>query len=313
MPPRSKKAVVTLSVISNTSLVIGKAIIGLLSGSVSIISEAAHSAMDLLAALIAFFAVHTASKPADEEHRFGHGKIENISGVIEALLIFVAAAWIISEAIHKLSAPRPLESLGLGMAVMLASSAVNWYVATMLFETGKREESPAIIADAWHLMTDVYTSLGVAGGLAVIYLGGKLFPNVNLLWLDPVCAIAVALLIIKAAWHLVIESGRDLLDESLPAEEQKKIAAALAALAPELRSFRNMRTRKAGAVRFVEIDAVVDSAMSVEDSHKLSDRIEAAVKGLFQQAVVTVHMEPCEKDCPKDCAPACTHLPSAGA
>jgi len=313
MPPRSKKAVVTLSVISNTTLVIGKAIIGLLSGSVSIISEAAHSAMDLLAALIAFFAVHTASKPADEGHKFGHGKIENISGVIEALLIFVAAAWIISEAIHKLSAPRPLESLGLGMAVMLVSSALNWYVARMLFETGKREESPAIIADAWHLMTDVYTSLGVAGGLAVIYLGGKIFPGVNLLWLDPVCAMAVALLIIKAAWHLVIESGRDLLDESLPRGEQKKIADALTALAPELRSFRNMRTRKSGAVRFVEIDAVVDSSMSVENSHRLSDRIEAAIKSLFPQAVVTVHMEPCGKECEKDCTSACTHLPSAGA
>lgn len=312
MPPRSKKTAVTISVLSNTTLVVCKAVIGLASGSVSIISEAAHSAMDLLAALIAFFAVHTAAKPADEGHKFGHGKIENISGVTEALLIFVAAAWIISEAIHKLSAPRPIESLGLGVMVMLGSSLLNFVVARMLFETGQREESPAIIADAWHLMTDVYTSMGVAGGLCVIYLGGKLFPGVNLLWLDPVCAMAVAILIIKAAWHLVIESGRDLLDESLPGPEQEKIAAALAALAPELRSFRNMRTRKAGAVRFVEVDAVVDAAMSVEQSHKVADKIEDAIKGLYHSAVVTVHVEPCDRSCPGDCVPACTDLPENG-
>src|SRR5512136_1708331 len=144
---RQKSAVAWLSVISNTALVTGKLIIGLLIGSVSVISEAIHSGVDLLAAVIALFAVKTSHRVADEDHPFGHGKVENISGTIEALLIFLAAGWIIYEAAHKLIRPEPLEAVGWGVGVMLVSSIANIVVSQMLFKVGRETDSMALQAD----------------------------------------------------------------------------------------------------------------------------------------------------------------------
>ena len=167
---RRKLRVALLSVVSNITLVLLKLVTGLASGSVSILSEAVHSGSDLLASLIAFFSVKTASQPADSKHPFGHGKIENISGTVEALLIFLAAAWIIWEAIDKLVHPQPIETLGWGIGVMLASTLVNIAVSEMLFTVGRETDSVALEADAWHLRTDVYTSAGVMVSLALIWL-----------------------------------------------------------------------------------------------------------------------------------------------
>jgi cation diffusion facilitator family transporter len=211
-----KRNVALVSVASNTVLVAAKAFIGLSTGSVSVLSEAAHSSVDLLAAVIAFFAVRTSARPADEDHPFGHGKWENVSGTVEALLIFVAAAWIVWEAVHKLLALRPLEAPGPGAALMLASAVINYFVSRLLFRVGRQTESPALEADAWHLRTDVWTSAGVMVGLGVIWLGLHFRLQVNLSWLDPVVAIGVALLIVRAAWLLTVRAGRDLLDVGLP-------------------------------------------------------------------------------------------------
>lgn len=194
-------------------------LVGLSIGSVAVISEAIHSAVDLLAALIALFAVHTSAKPADVDHPFGHGKVENISGALEALLIFLAAGWIIYEAVPKLTHPAG-ESIqvGWGILVMLFSSVVNMLISQRLFIVGKKTDSIALQSDAWHLRTDVYTSAGVMLGLSIIWLGGKLFPAIDLHWVDPLAALVVALLIIKAAWKLTSEAVRDLLDSRLPEE-----------------------------------------------------------------------------------------------
>lgn len=174
---RRKMAAARLSVYSNSGLILVKLIVGVLSGSVSIISEAIHSGVDLLAAFIALFSVRTSHIPADDIHPFGHGKIENISGTIEALLIFLAAGWIVYEALDKLMNVKPLESLGLAVGVMMVSSAVNWLVSSLLFRVGRESESIALQADAWHLRTDVYTSLGVMASLALIWLGGGDLPR----------------------------------------------------------------------------------------------------------------------------------------
>lgn len=173
---RKKTRVATLSVISNSVLVLFKAAVGLSIGSVAVLSEAIHSGMDLIAAIIAFFAVNMSGKAADEDHAFGHTKVENISAAVEALLIFVAAAWIIYEAVHKLIKPQPLETVSWGVGVMLLSTIVNIVVSQRLFKVGKETDSAALSADAWHLRTDVYTSAGVMVGLGIIWLGARFFP-----------------------------------------------------------------------------------------------------------------------------------------
>ncbi|MEI7502523.1 MAG: cation diffusion facilitator family transporter [Paludibacter sp.] len=188
-----------LSVISNTTLVVFKLIIGIIIGSVSVISEAIHSGVDLVAAIIAYFAVKTANKPPDSKHLYGHGKYENFSGTIEAVLIFVAAGWIIFEAVKKLLHPEPMEEVGWGIIIMIISALVNIFVSNKLFKVGKETDSIALQADAWHLKTDVYTSLGVAVGLSLIYLTGIQI-------LDPIVAILVALMIIRESYFLLKNS-----------------------------------------------------------------------------------------------------------
>lgn len=292
---KRKTAVATLSVVSNSVLVAFKLIIGLLIGSVSVISEAIHSAVDLLAAAIALFAVRTSGKPADDDHPFGHGKIENVSGTVEALLIFGAAIWIIFEAIEKLRHPKPLEAVGWGIGVMLFSSVANLIVSQLLFSVGRETDSVALQADAWHLRTDVYTSAGVMAGLGTIWLGRRFLPGTPLEWLDPAFAIGVALLICKAAYDLTMQSARDLLDARLPDEEEAWIRESVAKL-PEPGQIRALRTRKAGADRFIELDLAVPPEMTVKASHELTELLEERIGEHFKQAKVTVHIEPCDND-----------------
>ena len=153
----TKVKVARLSLLSNTILIIMKLIVGLVTGSVSIISEAIHSTMDLLAAIIAFFSVRISDRPADDTHPYGHGKIENVSGVIEALLIFVASVWIIVEAVKKIITPGEIESVGIGFIVMFISAGINFIVSKKLYKVAKQEDSIALEADALHLKADVYT------------------------------------------------------------------------------------------------------------------------------------------------------------
>ena len=189
---KRKERVALLSVISNSTLVIMKLIVGAVIGSVSVISEAIHSGVDLVAAVIALFSVKTSSLPADGKHPFGHGKIENISGTVEALLIFVAAGWIIWESVGKLlSRGRWRPSAGASSSCSSPPPPTT-VVARMLFKVGKETDSVALMADGWHLRTDVYTSVGVMAGLAVIWIGESLFPDLDIHWLDPVAAIGVA-------------------------------------------------------------------------------------------------------------------------
>ncbi len=201
---RLKQQTARLSVISNTSLVLMKFVVGFAIGSVSIISEAIHSSMDLIAAVIAFFSVRKSAEPPDAAHSFGHGKFEDLSGFIEALLIFVAAILIIYEAVRKLLGYTTVElqpeMIIFGIAVMGISALANWYVSHRLFIVAKESESIALESDAWHLRTDVYTSLGVFAGLILITLtGNPIF--------DPLFALCVAVVIMKAAYDLTKRSS----------------------------------------------------------------------------------------------------------
>jgi cation diffusion facilitator family transporter len=302
---RRKESVALLSVISNTTLVIMKIVVGLLIGSVSVMSEAIHSGVDLVAAVIALFSVKTSSIPADAKHPFGHGKIENISGTVEAILIFVAAVWIIYEAVKKMVHPEPIDLAGWGVAVMLVSAVVNLVVSEMLFKVGRETDSIALQADAWHLRTDVYTSVGVMISLAVIWGADWLFPGTDLNWLDPVAAIGVALLIIKAAYDLTMESSRDLLDAKLPAGEEDWIRQRIFEHRPVVNGFHHLRTRKSGHFRFVEFHLKVDPRMSVVQSHDITEDISNSIQKHFPHTSVTVHIEPCDGDCVGSCLEGC--------
>ena len=300
-----KERVALLSVVSNTTLVVMKLIAGVGIGSVSVISEAIHSGVDLIAAIIALFSVKTSSLPADGKHPFGHGKIENISGTIEALLIFVAAIWIIWEAIRKLLEPQPMDTVGWGVIVMLFSAAANTVVSRMLFKVGKETDSVALIADGWHLRTDVYTSTGVMVSLAVIWSGEKLFPGLHFHWLDPVAAIGVACLILKAAWDLTRQSAGGLMDETLPPEEEEENRRLICSQLPLVHGFHQLRTRKAGHFRFIEVHIQVDGKMAVETAHTLNQDLVRRIKERFRQATVTVHTEPCNGNCAEKCLAGC--------
>lgn len=283
---KEKTRVASLSVASNTFLTLGKVVIGLTSGSVSILSEGIHSGIDLVAAIIALIAVRESGKPADSRHTYGHGKIENVSGTIEAVLIFFAAIWIIVEAIQKLVEGVYVESLGLGLFIMGISAILNFIVSTLLMRVAKQTESVALEADALHLRTDVYTSAGVFIGLALMKVTGWAI-------LDPLVAMIVALLIIKAAYDLTKEAFMPLVDVSLPEEEHEIISKVLNTHASEFVEFHKLRTRRAGAERHIDLHLVVPKYTPVVEVHELCDEIEHEIYEKLGGAHVLIHAEPC--------------------
>ncbi len=281
MNPKTKIA--RLSVASNSLLIVMKLVVGIISGSVSIISEAIHSSMDLLAAIIAFFAVKVSDTPPDEKHPYGHGKIENISGVIEGILILVAAALIISEAVKKLMGETfEIEAVGIGAAVMFVSAVVNTIVSRRLYKVARETSSVALEADALHLKTDVYTSLGVAAGLGLIMLTG-------ITWLDPVIAILVALFIVRESMVLLGKAFFPLLDTSWGKEEIRELEDNLGRMKV---NYHDLRTRIAGNYRFIDIHVEIPENESVGNAHIYCDSIEDELKSIYKNLTVSIHVEP---------------------
>lgn len=285
---QEKAHVAILSVVSNTVLTLGKLVIGIFTGSVSIISEGIHSGIDLIAALIALFAVKESAKPADERHAYGHGKIENISGTIEALLIFIAALFIITEAIEKLKGEVVIENLGWGMAIMAASALVNWFVSSRLMRVAKETNSVALEADALHLRTDVYTSAGVFAGLVLVKLTGWVI-------LDPLIALFVALLIIKAAYDLTKEAFMPLVDVQLKESEYTIILEVLGKYSSSFVEFHKLRTRRSGPERHIDLHLVVPKFQSVLEVHELCDQIENDIVERLPDTHILIHPEPCSE------------------
>ncbi|AFK85136.1 MULTISPECIES: cation diffusion facilitator family transporter [Thermoanaerobacterium] len=276
-----------LSVISNSALIVIKLLAGILMHSVSVISEAIHSSIDLIASLIAFLSIRVAVKPADEDHPFGHSKYENISGFVEAILIFFAAIFIIYEAVRRIVMGTFVENLGTGIIVMLFASFVNAVVSYFLFKVSKKEDSIALKADAMHLLTDVFTSLGVTIGLVVIKI-------TKLGILDPIIAIFVALLIIKASIGLTKEALKDLTDTSLPEKEVKEIENIIKSNF-EIISFHKLRTRKSGPRREIDVHLRVDKDYSIVEAHELSHKVSKQIVDKFPDSHVIIHIEPEEK------------------
>ena len=297
----AKSRAATLSIASNSTLIVMKLVVGIMMQSVGVISEAVHSGLDLIAAVIAWFSIREAGKPADDEHRFGHGKIENVAGTIEAVLIFGAALYIIREAVLKLRAGSfEIESLGWGVAVMAVSAMVNFLVSRYLLNVAVRTDSVALKADAMHLRTDVYTSAGVFAGLIAIKLTG-------IALLDPIIAILVALMIIKAAWDLTKTAFFQILDVKLPDAEEAMIHEVMARYTGRFIEYHKLRTRKSGHTRQIDMHLVVPKQMTVEAAHALADQIEADIEECLRHSQILVHIEPCPGGCER-CSVECPKL-----
>jgi cation diffusion facilitator family transporter len=285
-----KKGVAKLSVASNSCLLVLKLFFGFYMGSVSVIAEGVHSGMDLLAAAIATIAVYRSAKPADEDHAYGHGKYEAISGTAEAMLIFVAAIIIVYEAVYKMVHPGELELLEWGMLVMLISVIVNIGVSRTLMKVAKETDSMALEADALHLSTDVWTSVGVLVGLVLIRI-------TNIFVLDPIVAIAVAVLIMKAAYDLTKRTFDDLTDKRIPEEEEKIVRDILKEHDHVIHDFHKLRTRMSGPDRHIDLHIVVSKYLGLEEVHNLCDHIENEIKAAISNAHVLIHCEPCDGEC----------------
>ncbi len=274
-----------LSILSNTFVIGIKLLAGFFTGSVAILSEAIHSLLDLMASIITFFSVRMSRQPPDRNHPYGHGKFENIAGTIESLLILVAGIWIIFESASKLLDPEPIRLPILGIGVMLLGALINWIVGRIIKRIGEKTKSVAMRSNALHLLTDVYSSLGVAVGLLIVSL-------TDLYIIDSLIGIGIALYILKEAYGLGKESFLPLLDVSLDTEEREAIRNIIESYSAEYVEYHDLRTRRAGAEEHIDLHLVVPSEMTVKQAHDLCDRIEADIKRLSSQANVLIHIEP---------------------
>lgn len=279
-----------LSVLSNSVLITIKVVAGIFTGSVSVFSEALHSSMDLLASLIALISLKVAAKAPDKNHPFGHEKAENVSGVVEAVLVMLAALLILYFSVIKLFGTSTIEFELIGFAVMLFSAIVNFIISAKLYRIAAQEDSVALEADALHLKTDALSSLAVALGLGLIWLTG-------LKWLDPVVAIIVAIVVFIEGFNILIRSFGPLMDEQLTDAELNKLKNVLSSHEKSFVDFHDLRTRKAGSVRHIDLHMTVPSTMSVAQSHEITEFVEKLIAQEISNSKVLVHIEPCNKLC----------------
>ncbi|PWB59360.1 MAG: cation-efflux pump [Nitrosomonadales bacterium] len=260
-----------------------------LTGSVSLFSDAAESLVNLTAGLMAFWMLSIAARPADAGHAYGHDKAEYFSSGVEGALILVAAVSIIYAAVERFVHPAPLSHLGAGLLVSGLAALVNLAAARMLLKVARDEDSITLEADARHLLTDVWTSVGVLSGLAVVMFAPPAWQV-----LDPVMAAAVALNIVMTGVNLLRRSLDGLMDAALPEPEIRAIEDSIRAALPSGASFHDLRSRKAGPRRFAEFHLLLPGETSVQASHDLCDRIEAAIGRELAQISVIIHVEPTE-------------------
>jgi cation diffusion facilitator family transporter len=295
--PAKKTSAAILSVISNTLLILLKVGAGFITGSVSILAEAIHSLLDLAAAIIAFFSVRMSDKPADAGHPFGHGKIEGISGSVEALLILVASGVIFYEAGMRIKTGTEIEFAEVGIGIMLVSILVNILVSRRLYKVSRITDSLALEADAGHLAADVYSSLAVIVSLLIVRLTG-----LNIL--DPLVAIGVGIYIMNIAYVLLRKSSGMLIDESLPSSEETEIKACIMEHSRQLVGFHELRTRRVGSERHIDLHLVMARDASLAVTHEICDHIEGDLKARFGHATITIHVEPCQGEC-GECSVSC--------
>jgi cation diffusion facilitator family transporter len=274
-----------------TSLGVGLTVLALkgaawwLTGSTALFADMLETVVNVAAASAALAAVRYSALPADDNHPYGHAKVEYFSAVLEGTLILVAASMILQEVYQSFWRLRAPDQPALGLALSFVATVINGTWATILRRRGKRLGSPALVADSHYLMSDVVTSAGVIAGVGLVAMTG-------LLWLDPVLAGATAIMILFSGARLLRESVGGLMDEAVRPEELGQIRGLLSAEATGALEAHDLRTRRAGRITFVEFHLVVPGAMPVSEAHEICDRIEAALKSTLGSAVITIHVEP---------------------
>jgi cation diffusion facilitator family transporter len=275
-----------LSIASNAILIALKLAAGAITGSVAILTEAMHSSIDLIASFVAYFSVREADKPADEEHPYGHAKIENLAAAIEAMLILIGSGVIIYAAVRSLANGPEVHSLGVGIGVIGFSIVANVVVSTTLARRARETDSPALEGDAAHLRTDAATSGAVLVGLVLVQVTGQT-------WLDPVIALVVAVAIVTAGVRLLMRASRVLVDEALPPEELDAVREAIEAFGPRgVAGYHKLRARRAGSRRYVDLHVQFTSGTTLEAAHATAHALQDAIRERLRGADVLIHLEP---------------------
>lgn len=259
----------------------------LLTGSVGLLSDAAESIVNLVAAFVALLALHVAARPPDEDHHFGHSKAEYFSAVVEGLMIFVAAVFILVTSVQRFLHPQPLENVGVGLGISVAASALSGIVAMTLLRAGRQHNSITLVADGKHLFTDVWTSVGVVVGVLLVALTK---------WerLDSIIAFLVGCNIVWTGWHLMRESVDGLMDKALDAERATAMRAVLDRYSGDEVTYHHLRTREAGHRIFASVHVLVPGAWTVQRGHDLVEDVEADLRTAIPQLDISIHLEPRE-------------------
>ncbi len=287
--PVLKQRAALLSVASNSILIVIKVIAGILTGSVAILTDAVHSSVDIIASIVALVSIRKAGEPADETHRYGHEKVENLAAAIEGVLILVGSAVIAFAAIRRLLVHGHTQKLGNGIAVVTVSMIVNVVVSSVLGASARATGSPALAGDAAHLSTDAASSAAVLVALVLVDTTGAQ-------WLDPAVALLVAAAILVAGARLMARSGRVLVDQSLPGAEVSKICAAIEPFAARgVIGYHQLRTRQAGSQRYVDAHVQFRAGTSLEDAHRTAHELQDAIATALGGADVLIHLEPADR------------------
>ena len=295
---RTKTGAAGLSIVSNSALILLKLVAGAITGSVAIVTEAIHSAIDLLASIVAYFSVRAADEPADREHPYGHEKLENLAAAIEGMLILVGAGVIVFEATRRLVSGSEIDHLGIGIGVIAFSAVANVGVSTFLYSRARALNSAALAGDAAHLRTDALTSFGVLIGLLLVEITDE--PA-----FDAITALAVAAAIVVTGTRILLGSGRVLVDEAPPAEELDRIEAAIAAerrSSSEVAGYHKLRARRAGARRYIDLHLQFRHGTSLEQAHGTAHRVREAIEAAVPNSDVLIHLEPEESYRPPEVA-----------
>lgn len=286
--PRKTRAA-ALSILSNATLIVLKVVAGVITGSIAIITEAVHSSIDLIASVVAYFSVRKADEPADEDHPYGHAKVENLAAALEGVLILVGAGIIVYESIRRLAHAPEVESLGIGIGVIAFSGVANVLVSRYLYRQARATDSAALEGDAAHLSTDAMTSFGVLGGLVLVQVTGAQV-------LDPIAALLVAVAIIWSGVRIVTRSSRVLVDEALPAEELAAIRAVVEGHdAPEVAGFHKLRARRGGSRRYVDLHVQFRAGTTLVRAHEVAHELQHGILDRLPDADVLIHLEPSER------------------
>ena len=283
------------SVLVNAILFILKLVVGIFTMSMAVLSDAIDSGIDVVTSLMARYSVKMANEPADERHSYGHGKFENLSGFIQAIIVVVIAIFILIEAIRRIFEGINLEALEYGIIIMIISVVGKLAISQNLLKVARKHESIAMEANALNLRADVWMSIGVLTSLSIILLMVGQYPDI--VYLDPIVAIVIAFVIIKAGFDIAKRSSQDLLDEHIPEDEQAIVQEIMDAHKDDYLEFHRFRARKSGAERHIDMHMVLPKDKSIEEAHQITDKIEVEITARLKNATVVIHMEPCDGKC----------------